>query len=206
MTTNTSHSNCTHPATKSARAACRKGRLNAGPEVTFANVTMAPALAAAMQRIVKIEWERETCSRCAGTGQYPSPAWQGVCLKCGGKGKMLTRAGRAALAKYDAYLAAHHTKNMIDLEPGDIVRDHDGRRTVVEVDRTIKPMGTTSIGVEGTDSYVTYTNLTITVKYRSTSYIIGPYCKIALVPRGEEAQAAFRHVAHMKGAIVHYAV
>jgi hypothetical protein len=57
----------------------------------------------------------ETCDRCGGSGQYPSPAWQGVCLGCNGKGgkwakydNVIKRAARnaAAAKRADAKSAA----------------------------------------------------------------------------------------------------
>ena len=125
----TSHANCTHEATKAARARCRAGKA----QQPAATVVIAKAQAEAPpapRRIREIVWERVTCTRCGGSGQYPSACWQGMCLGCNGKGEKLTRAGAAAMKKFEAYIAAHHTKMMIDLEPGDIVRDRGRKRRV----------------------------------------------------------------------------
>ena len=202
----TTHTNCSHPATKADRAACRKARTPQGDTTPRVTVAKAQAEAVPAALIAKIEWERETCSRCAGSGQYPSPAWQGVCLGCNGLGRKLTRAGKAALKKYDAYLQAHHTKAYIELEPGDVTRDNRGRRlTVVNVDTNIRRGGSAAIGVEGTDGYVTYSRLVITVNFKRESWIVGPYDRTMVPPQGEALQAAFRHVANMKGCHVTYA-
>jgi preprotein translocase subunit YajC len=207
MTTNTAHANCTHPKTKADRAKCRaQGKATVLTEVATVDAGMQALVTwNPTPQVVKIEWERELCTRCAGSGQYPSPMWQGVCLGCEGKGRKLTRVGRAALKKYEAYLAAHHTKMMIELQPGDVVRAGGGERTVVSVDPTIQRGGTIALGVEGTDTYVTWSNLTITVNYKKLTEIVGPYVKAVVLPRGEALQAALRHVAHMRGAIVHHA-
>jgi hypothetical protein len=70
---------------------------------------------------IKIVFETETCMRCGGTGQYPSPAWQGVCLGCSGRGVRFTRAGRAARKAYDDTMSAmNHTYG--DVKVGDRVR------------------------------------------------------------------------------------
>lgn len=206
----TTHTDCTHPATKAARAACRRTRTAetlAGDAVARVAVAKAQAeTPAAPRRIAKVEWDRETCTRCGGTGRYPSAMWQGVCLGCNGLGRKLTRAGKAALAKYDAYMAANHSKMMIDLQPGDVVRDQHGRRrTVVSVDPEIRHNGTCAIGVEGTDSYVISSSLTILVNYKREAHYVGPFDTIAVPPKGEALQAAFRHVANMKGALIEYA-
>jgi hypothetical protein len=54
----------------------------------------------------RITFERETCMRCDGTGQYPSSAWNGVCLGCSGAGVKFTRNGRTAYIKYHEAVAA----------------------------------------------------------------------------------------------------
>lgn len=198
----TSHANCTHEATKAARARCRAGKAQQPATVRVAKA-QAETLPAP-RRIREIVWERVTCTRCGGSGRYPSACWQGVCLGCSGKGEKLTRAGAAAMKKFEAYIAAHHTKMMIDLEPGDIVRDRGRKLTVVSVDPEIRHTGLTKIGVEGTDSFITYANLTITVNFKREGLITGPYVPAVLHPRGDDMQAALRHVANLKGAIVHY--
>lgn len=68
-----------------------------------------------------ITFETQTCMRCAGSGQYPSPAWQGVCLGCSGKGIRFTRAGRAARKRYDDIMSRmNHTYG--DVKVGDRVK------------------------------------------------------------------------------------
>lgn len=50
---------------------------------------------------LSVRFETTTCGRCAGSGTYPSPLWNGVCLGCSGTGHRLTRAGRTARKRYD---------------------------------------------------------------------------------------------------------
>lgn len=204
MTTN-AHTDCTHPATKAGRAACRKARAAGTTIMPIAAV--AKAAADAPVAIIKsIKWERVTCDRCGGTGTMPFSAWGGVCLKCMGPGTVLTRAGKAARDKYTAYLVANHSKMMIDLQPGDVVRDNNGkRRTVVSVDPIIRKGGQLTTGIPGTESEVTMTNLHIIVNYKNESHHTGAYSTIIVPPEGEALQAAMRHVANMKGAIIEYA-
>lgn len=71
--------------------------------------------------VVKIEFDRETCGRCGGTGQMPFAAYGGVCLECHGKGSKLTRKGKAASARMAEWQAANMTVAITDLQPGDRV-------------------------------------------------------------------------------------
>jgi DnaJ-class molecular chaperone len=209
----TTHTNCTHPATKADRAACRKGRV-AKPSAANLGLEMMPTAKAAKAEAVKpaealiasIAYETVTCDRCAGSGTYPSAAWQGVCLKCSGKGNMLTRNGRAAYKKYEAYLAANHTKLAIDLQPGDDIRKMGRWVRVHDVDTTIRNHGGhTTIG--SGDNAVSFCSIFINYTTRladGTTVLngVGPYDTMIVRPRGEAQQLAFRHVANMKGCIV----
>jgi hypothetical protein len=208
----TTHTNCTHPATKSARAACRKAANAQGdttPRVTVAQARKAAEAPEASRLIKSVMWDRTTCDRCGGTAMMPFAAWGGVCLKCNqsgkGDGTIITRAGKAARDKYEAYLTANHSKMMIDLQPGDVVRDNHGkRRTVVSVDTNVQHGSTVTIGTEGNDNFHTYSSLRIIVRYLRETHHVGPFETIVVPPRGEALQAAFRHVANMKGCHVTY--
>jgi len=47
--------------------------------------------------VTKVTYERETCSRCGGTGHYSYNQINGTtCFGCNGKGEKLTKRGRAA--------------------------------------------------------------------------------------------------------------
>lgn len=205
-TTRRSHADCDHPRTPAARAACRKSdRMGTLAGDALEKAGIAPTLDEAPRLIASISYETEICGRCAGSGQYPSAAWQGVCLGCSGHGSRLTRAGKAALKKYEAYLEQHHTKLAIDLEPGDQVRKAGRWVTVHEVDRTISKGSVCTIGAG--DNAVTYSSLNMiyTTRMRDGRNVgnyVGPYVSFVVRPRGEAAQAAFRHVAHMKGCAV----
>ena len=51
---------------------------------------------------MKIEFQKEECSRCGGSGKMPYAVYGGVCFKCKGKGQMFSRAGRAAYKRVRA--------------------------------------------------------------------------------------------------------
>lgn len=62
--------------------------------------------------------ERETCSRCCGTGHYSYCQMHGtMCFKCGGKKVVLTKRGAAAAR----YLETLRSKRAGDLVVGDVV-------------------------------------------------------------------------------------
>lgn len=69
----------------------------------------------------RITFETDTCGRCAGSGTYPSAAWNGVCLGCSGSGKKLTRRGRAARMAYDAVMAEMEVPAP-DIAVGDLIQ------------------------------------------------------------------------------------
>lgn len=69
----------------------------------------------------RITFETETCSRCGGSGEYPSAAWQGMCLGCNRTGRRMTRRGKAAKRRYDELIEAM-SKPVTDVEVGDRVQ------------------------------------------------------------------------------------
>lgn len=67
-------------------------------------------------------FERETCSRCGGSGNYSYCQMYGsTCFKCGGKKEVLTKRGAAAMA----HLKTLRSKSASELKIGDRVY-HDG--------------------------------------------------------------------------------
>lgn len=73
-----------------------------------------------------VTFETVTCARCAGSGTYPSAAWQGVCLGCSGKGIRFTPAGHRARLAYDEAMSAM-LRTYGDVKPGDRVKASFGR-------------------------------------------------------------------------------
>lgn len=66
--------------------------------------------------------ERETCSRCGGSGNYSYCQRFGtVCFKCGGKKQALTKRGAAA----NEYLIKLRSKPAREIQVGDMIM-HDG--------------------------------------------------------------------------------
>ena len=67
------------------------------------------------------------CPRCGGTGQYPSAAWKGQCLRCSGTGwaDYSSSSKRQRLAYEDAVIASQTTP-LPELQIGDKVLMSDG--------------------------------------------------------------------------------
>lgn len=72
-------------------------------------------------KLPTITFETHTCTRCGGSGQYPSACWNGVCLGCSGAGVRHTRAGRNARARYNEVMACM-THTYGDVKVGDRVK------------------------------------------------------------------------------------
>ncbi len=69
--------------------------------------------------------ETDTCGRCGGTGRMPFSVYGGLCFKCHGKGKLLTKRGQAA----NDFLVALRSKPASELKVGDVVRAEHFRIT-----------------------------------------------------------------------------
>jgi hypothetical protein len=209
--TTTSHTNCTHPATKAGRAACRKARAQGTAPAPTVKIAKAQAETALAPRLIKsIMFETMTCGRCAGTGQFPSAMWQGVCLGCSGVGIVRTRNGKAAARKYEAYLAAHHTITAIDLKAGDKIRKMGRWVTVHDVDTDYARYSANGFCTIGTgDNAYSFCSINISyvtkTKTESVLNFVAPYADVIVRPQGDAQQAAFRAVANLKGTIVEYA-
>jgi hypothetical protein len=66
----------------------------------------------------KLEFERQTCTRCGGSGSYSwCAAYGSKCFLCAGKGKILTKRGAAAAA----YWSEIRKRRADTLKPGDVV-------------------------------------------------------------------------------------
>lgn len=106
--------------------------------------------------------------------------------------------------KFDAFIAANCTKLAHELEIGDVVRDRGQRRTVESIDPRVEINGWTAIGTEGTPGYVNYVNYVMSYTAGNVTTMTDPLHVVTLQPQGDDLQAAFHHVAHLKGAIVTY--
>jgi hypothetical protein len=79
--------------------------------------------------------ERETCSRCGGTGSHSyCPMYGTTCFKCRGRKFVYTKRGAAALA----YLQALRSRKVSELKPGDTIKTSIGW-TKIEVIREHNP-------------------------------------------------------------------
>jgi hypothetical protein len=70
----------------------------------------------------RIRYERETCGRCGGGGQYSYNARHGsTCYGCGGSGVRLSRRGRKARERVEAFKAERCGVLARDVRPGDVL-------------------------------------------------------------------------------------
>lgn len=195
--TTTTHTNCTHPATKAARAACRKGK------APVAEAPAASPLAAITDYTnVKYEFESVTCIRCLGSGTYPSAAWNGVCLGCNGTGKKLTRAGLAAKKVHDAWIADHLMVRADSLTAGDKFRPNrvDGWKTVVSIDTEPHYVGKSTIGTG--DDAVTTEMWHITIVSQKTTWSMPADSLVQRNATPAERNALIAAIANRKGTIL----
>lgn len=72
--------------------------------------------------MTKITFDRDTCGRCGGTGRMPFSVHGGVCFACGGSGLRLSRSGRAAHKRFEAWAATALDRLPLELQAGDVVK------------------------------------------------------------------------------------
>jgi hypothetical protein len=89
------------------------------------------------------QFERETCSRCGGSGEYSYCQMYGrKCFKCLGKKAILTKRGAAA----NDYCRLLRSRRAADLKAGDVIRDpYHGDCVVLEIIEVAQG-GTSSVG------------------------------------------------------------
>jgi hypothetical protein len=204
----TTHTNCTHPATKAARAACRKASHEAARNTARVSVEELQAAVDAMTKTapadyssMKYEFENTTCGRCAGTGTYPSAAWNGVCLGCNGRGWVLTRAGKAAKAIHDQWITDHLTITAAELKVGDKFRPNavDGWKTVVEIDPN---GGTVTTTIGSGDNAVTTTKQNMIIRTIKTSYGMPADSPVIRSATPDERNLLIDRIAKLKGTLL----
>lgn len=72
---------------------------------------------------MKIRFERKTCTRCGGSGEYSYCQMHGtVCFGCSGSGKQQSRNGKVRRREYDARIKAACEISAYFILPGDVVR------------------------------------------------------------------------------------
>lgn len=132
---------------------------------------------ATARRRLSITFETAGCRRCGGSGRYSYNHLDGDrCFGCGGSGKRLTARADRARKLLETWRTRHVTVAASTLQAGDRVFVSDWGRwrwlTVagVVVDLTPGYRGGCRIGVEGTESYTTYSFLgSTTLAYEESS-------------------------------------
>lgn len=156
---------------------------------------------------VKMTFDSETCSRCGGSGTMPFSAYNGVCLKCNRAGVVLTRNGKTARGKVEAWAEANLTVPASTVEPGQRVKSGSLSGTVVERTTTLgQGNGRSMRGVEGTDTYVeTWTYGQTVIRTKSTSLSMAAHAPIRLGWTRETLTQAAALFGHLKGVTFTYA-
>lgn len=209
----TTHTNCTHPATKAARAACRQGR-GVGPSVGPKPAAKADRLAAEPvdYSTFDYEFDSEECWKCAGSGtpgflSHYAGVYGGVCFSCnpgGGNttGRKLTRAGKAAKKAHDDWIVANLSVRLDSLKPGDKFRPSmtEGWKTIVEIDAEPHFAGRMTVG--SGDDAVTTEMWHITVTTKKMSYSMDKDRTVIRAASQAERSALMAHLANRKGFII----
>lgn len=129
----TNHSECSHPKTKAARAACRKLRAQGKPRYVEIGQIEQKALnnltdptgerRVERLRISSISYETRPCVRCGESGMTVFTHIDGgKCFSCAGAGTKMTAKGRRAKEAFDEMLRERSSKRLADLKPGDNIR------------------------------------------------------------------------------------
>lgn len=202
----TTHTNCTHPSTKAARAACRKGTPQPTPASPLAStVTVDYAT-------MDYAFETTECPKCWGSGtpgylMHYAGVYGGVCFSCnkGGNnktGRILTRAGRAAKKAHDEWITANLTVRLDSLKPGDRFRPSmtEGWRTVVSIDTEPHYSGTMTVG--SGDNAVTTEMWHITVTTKKMTFSMDKDRTVIRAATQAERSALIAHIANRKGTII----
>jgi len=131
---------------------------------------------------MKIEYEKETCGRCGGSGRYSyNQIDRDRCYGCGGTGERLTKRGAAAKAFADSILNI----KIENAQVGQIVSYLDvlnGRRTRITVQKIDREVyGKKKVGDEWIDCYA------ITLHGEKYKISCGEGVRVRLTPTDAEA-------------------
>jgi hypothetical protein len=121
---------------------------------------------------MKVEYEKEDCGRCGGSGQYSYNSMHGSrCYGCGGSGKRLTKRGAAAKKFADAML--------------DVKIEHLAGRSAIYVDQLCgRRLRFTGAELSrDSSSYEMYAPL---IKGVPCEYRLGRGIKVRLVPSEQD--------------------
>lgn len=212
-TTRRSHADCTHPRTPAARAICRKAADSGRTHDEQVKLIIRDNRTASRKAIIEKKiteysaldytFESITCWKCSGTGHLPHHAsvHGGVCYPCGGAGKTLTRSGKAAKKKHDAWVAEHLMIAVTDVEVGMKIKPspREGFKTITAKGEP-KTNGRSRIGGEDAPWIDHVVIVFETLKSGSYALITTSTVQRAATP--EERNELIRHIASLKGTIL----
>lgn len=136
-----------------------------------------------------ISYEKETCGRCGGTGQYSFNQVDGSrCYGCSGTGQRLTKRGKAAKAFADTLL----NLRIDQVQVGQRVTDTCmGRRTTI----TVKSIEQTENGKRLEDGE--WKPLIVTHLRGETHEIAGGGIMVRAIPSAEQAEQIMAYQANL---------
>lgn len=210
----TTHTNCTHPATKAARAACRKGLAPTDVSRIASSSALAAKANAKPVDYATMDYAFETteCEKCFGSGtpgylMHYAGVYGGVCFGCnkGGNnktGRKLTRAGVAAKKAHDEWVTANLSVRVDSLKPGDRFRASltEGWRTIVSIDPEARYAGKYTIG--SGDNAVTTEMWHITVETKNMTFSMDRDREVIRAATQAERSALMAHLSNRKGFIL----
>lgn len=136
-----------------------------------------------------ISYEKETCCRCGGTGQYSYNQVDGSrCYGCGGTGQRLTKRGKAAKAFADTLLNIRIDQVQIGQR---VTHTCMGRRTTI----TVKSIEQTESG--GAFVNGEWKSLRVTYLRGDTHEIAGGGIMVRAVPTAEQAARIMAYQANL---------
>lgn len=136
-----------------------------------------------------ISYEKETCCRCGGTGQYSYNQVDGSrCYGCGGTGQRLTKRGKAAKAFADTLLNLRIDQVQIGQRVTDTCM---GRRTTI----TVKSIEQTENGMRLENGE--WRALIVTHLRGETHEIAGGGIMVRATPSAEQAEQIMAYQANL---------
>ena len=210
-TTRRSHADCTHEATSAARAICRKAADSGRTHDEQIKLIIRDNRTASRKAIIETKitdysafnyaFDSVQCWKCSGTGHLPHYAGihGGVCFSCGGAGKTLTRSGKAAKKKHDAWVDAHLMIAVPDIEVGMKIKPspRDGFKTITAKGEP-KTNGRSKIGDGPWVDHIVIVFDTM----KSGSYGLTTTSTVQRAATPEERNELVAHIASLKGTIL----
>jgi len=100
---------------------------------------------------LRIVFEKETCGRCGGCGNYSYCQQYGtMCFGCNGTGKRLSRRGKIASQKVQAFKVDRYSVPATEIEPGDriVYSMLEGRKRATVVAVKADPLNEGHVHIE----------------------------------------------------------